>query len=113
MNTQTAPASITSYNKYGLPKSYVALLLLHFHEIPLAQQDVLEHYQLYYWNSAYFDERIVNGTIVKSGIPYLIQYHHCSPASLRHCNQVALSFRAAKPEYQLPPIVLVSDGDKS
>lgn len=79
--------------------------------LPHRQAD-LDKYYLLYWNPVYFDAVWNEGIITREGIDYQVVYHNCRPAELRNERQIALSFRRAVQEFNLPAYVLVSKGCK-
>lgn len=74
--------------------------------------DMLEHLSVYTLKHLIvpeFKNRLNDGQIY-SGLdkhPYDVIYHCCTPFNAKRAKEVRLSFRAAKPEFDLPAIVLV------
>lgn len=68
----------------------------------------LDRYYLLYWTPSYFDAIWNEGIITREGVDYIVVYHACKPAELRREKQIALSFRRAVPEFNLPAYVLVT-----
>jgi hypothetical protein len=72
--------------------------------------DALDRYYLIYWEPKYLTKQIVDGRLIHQGISYQVIYtdrckpHNCESGKYK---QVALSFRAAKPEYGIYPKVLI------
>lgn len=69
-------------------------------------------YYLLYWTPVYFDAIWNEGIITREGVDYIVVYHACKPADLRKEKQIALSFRRANKEFNLPAYVLVQKGCK-
>lgn len=104
--------SFQTLRKYNLTPSNVhASLVNEFKLKQLKSVDALDHYCLLYWNPEYFYTQMIDGVVIKNDIRYLVIYHKCTPTEVRKRNQIALSFRAAKAEFNLPAYVLVSKGD--
>jgi len=70
--------------------------------------DSLEQYKLLYWAPQHFFAQLKEGMIERNGVEYLVVYHKCTPTRLHSQSQIALSFRQAKIEFNLPAYVLVS-----
>jgi len=103
------PASIESYKLYGIPKSMLLHLLKEFPAFPPNFQDTLESYYLLYWEPHYFLSQIKEGTLTHNGKVFQVIYKRgASPATIKSKEQIKLSFRAPKAEFDLPSYVLVT-----
>jgi len=77
--------------------------------------EMLEHldiYRLIHANVPWFKNNLEDG-IVTHGIEgkditmYNVIYHQCTPAAAKSAKEIRLSFRKAKPEFEIEPYVLV------
>lgn len=103
----TSIASIEAYKKYKVPRSILRRMLMEYFQFPSLFQDCLSYYNLKYWSPDYFFSLLKSGQIFTAGFAFHVIYYKCTPAELRSCPQVILSFRAAQPEYNLPAYVLI------
>lgn len=78
--------------------------------------DMLEHldvYKLMHRNVPWFKNNLIDGTIevatMEEGnyVIYNVIYHQCTPAAAKAAQEIRLSFRKAKPEFNIEPYVLV------
>ncbi len=107
------PASIVAYQKYGVKPSIIRQVMRHSTIITYFR-DCFSRYYLLYWEGSYLLQKIAegNGCINRDGISYIPAYSQSlgSRAAI-HQNQqeqYALSFREAKPEFQLPAYCFIS-----
>lgn len=113
--------SIEAYKATGVSRSSLNEILVYRFAIPELLKDLFPTYFLRYWSKKFFlavtsQQSIRKDAILVDGIFYLIQYHKCTRGDilrLQDSSQVCLSFRAAKPEFNLPAYVLVSISQKS
>lgn len=105
--SQTPLASIQVAKTYGVDRSLMSHMLQNQFVIAPNYRDLLSEYQLLYWS--------VSHTLFQNKAGYIsghiVVYHNCTRGSLMLTptyKQVALSFRAAIPEYNLPAYVLIS-----
>lgn len=105
------PRSIDCYHKYGMLPSNLHAKLVNDWDISFYREYLEKHYLLY-WEPRYTSDRIINGCIENQGNEYLVVYHKCTSNSLWQCNQIALSFRKAIPEFAIPSYVLLSKGNR-
>lgn len=93
----------------GMPSSsnFHYALINHFN-LPENITTHLEKYYLLKWDTKYFFEHMVDGTIEHQGIVYVVIYHN-KLFEIKATPQIALSFRKVKPEigYTIPPYVIV------
>ena len=95
------------YKRYGVAKSQCRLLTQNVFNIPIDFQDLYHKYYLVYWQPEYFFSQLQDGMIQRDGTDYQVIYHLCTPATVRKCSQVRLSFRVPQQEYEIEPYVLV------
>lgn len=100
---------------YGIEKSFLRQLLNNQFQIPELYHDCLQHYRLSCVTSTEFFSRISDGTLVQqvgdTKIYFAVQYYMCSPYHIRKAKRVLLSFRMAKADIGLEPVVLVKIGE--
>jgi hypothetical protein len=104
------PASIHSMKLYGIPRSEV---LHHLTKTPMLPKDfvlqTLEEYFLLYCTNEHFTKNQHCGRFYKNNKEYIILYHECTRWDVTHFSgQISMSFRTAKPEYNLPSYVIVT-----
>jgi hypothetical protein len=94
--------------KLNMPTKWtVHSALINDASVTVDVRDQLERYYLLYWTPDHFFDQMNNGIIAHQGIEYLVIYKNCNPISLRRCEQISLSFRKAKSEYELCAYVIV------
>lgn len=118
MNTSTlsnsAPASIRSYQRHLVPRSLVHYLSCNNWTIPQIYYDLFSKYFVRKWQASYFFGATNQGTLIYDDREWLIVFHKTSRGQLMRKvstnlqTNVTLSFRAAKPEFNLPAYVLVN-----
>jgi len=101
-------SAVEALRKYGVSPTVVRYVLQNQAHIAVEQQDLLVRYYLKYWEAEYFFNNLHNGTITDEGTVYQVIYKHCTPTKVRCADQVALSFRAAQPEYELESYVIIT-----
>lgn len=77
--------------------------------------DMLQHldcYKMQHWFVPQFKTALQDGTIeyVAANLEqttYNVIYHQCTPAAAKSAKEIRLSFRKAKPEFDIEPYVLV------
>lgn len=72
--------------------------------------DYLQHLDIYYLKHLHvpeFKNRLVDGQIDMYGYKFNTIYHQCTPAAAKAAKEIRLSFRKAKPEFNIEPYVLV------
>lgn len=103
--------SIIAY-KAGLPSKWTVHYAL-VNDFTISDTEILNQLDKYYklfWKAGYFDPSVLDGTILHQDIRYLVIYKNCNPYQIRKLDkteQIELSFRKAKPEYQLAAYVIV------
>ncbi len=72
-------------------------------------------YRLIYWSAGYTLTQIESGIIVKDDIAFRVSYQGITRGEIlaavqqgNHMQQLALSFRSPKAEWNLPPVVIIS-----
>ena len=100
------PASITAYKLYGFNRSNLAFIMQKHFRITPEFQDLLNTYFLRVWDSDYALSLVEDGAIIYEGTKYFCIYKR-PITSLKAANKLILSFRAAKPEFNLPAYVLI------
>lgn len=81
------------------------------------RKETCADYFLLYWTPAHFFSLLHEGKISRedefTGLKYHYQvmYKQCTPAELRNCNQIKLSFRRPKEEYPVGKYVIVMKGN--
>ena len=80
-----------------------------FHILTRLPTNVLESAYLLYWSPEHLFSQLQDGTLYRASEQrkYLIVYHRCTPTQLKRQAQIALSFRACRPVYDIPAYVLV------
>lgn len=97
--------------KWGVSPSIVHHISLNNFSIHQYYRDCFSKYRLLYWSKSHFMQRAVAGIVESEDCEYVIVYHNCTRGRVIQCaefQQLALSFRAANPEFNLPAYVLVS-----
>lgn len=117
-----SPASIQAAKKHSIYPSTVHYMLQNHPYIHSAYKDTLSEYYLLYWEAEYFLKQMQEGegSILRHGNRYHICFHkdlsrgkliqavkEGKEGKSKSC-QVALSFRRALPEFNLPAYVFVS-----
>jgi hypothetical protein len=105
-------SAIIATKKHGISRSQLHLRLQTWPIFSSFSTPALREYYLLFWSAEYFLGRWKEGTIVRNGSIY----HVCfapglSLAKLKQLDkshQIALSFRTAAAEYNLPSYVFVS-----
>lgn len=102
-------SSISSYKKYGVPRSEVLHAISSFPHISGIDQCLSEYYMLY-CTPEHFSANQHAGVYYRDDRQYVIIYEQSLTRwfALHSKSQLILSFRSAKPEYDLPDYVLVS-----
>lgn len=116
MNTPATATKTLSQSeiltRYGIEKSFLRQLLNNQFHIPSIFHECLAHYRYCEVTATEFKSRIREGTLQQQvGLTvkeFAIIYHFCSPAQIKNAGIIRLSFRAAKAEIGLEPVVLVS-----
>ena len=109
-------ASLECMKKHAKPRTFLHNSLSHSFAIHQTEQSFLSTYFIRYWSKEYFFRitsvvSLHTGTIPLEGKEFVIVYHRCTRGeilALESSDQLALSFRAALPEFSLPAYVLVS-----
>ncbi len=99
--------SVDSFRKYGVKRSVVHHLLLNNFHYPIEFQDTLEDYFILHWTPSWVGNQLINGIIQAHEKEYIAVFHKLSARDLLHEKELRLSFRSAKPEYNLPAYVLI------
>ncbi len=95
--------------KYGIPRSAALNMLHNYWVIKSGYQELFSTYYLLHWEAGYFQQKMVDGMIEREGVSYQVIYHRCDSYGIgRRNNQLLLSFRSLKPEYEATPTVLVT-----
>lgn len=106
MNTQTQLIATYGCNKYQLGDK----MRNSFH-IPDEYLGALEVYKVVHMTGKAFTKIMFDGVVNyhshKNAINYSVIYNGCTPYLAKHAVEIRLSFREAKPEFGLDPIVLV------
>ncbi len=104
--TQSAIAS-----KYGVSKSFLRSLLNNQFHIPELFHDSLKHYRLCKLSPQEFLAALHEGTVTQTvagkDTEFAVIYAKCNPYTVKRASQVICSFRAAKDEIGLEPVVIV------
>lgn len=80
--------------------------------IPDEYLEQLEVYKIKHWHVPLFKNMLVDGTITSfmySGVidTFNVIYYNTTPAAAKSAKEIRLSFRKAKPEFNIEPYVLV------
>lgn len=74
----------------------------------------LEMYHLVHWVVPQFKKELINGQIIywdkknsDNMLDYNVIYYNTTPAAAKSAKEIRLSFRKAKPEFNIEPYVLV------
>jgi hypothetical protein len=67
----------------------------------------LETYRINHYSGFIFSTMLFDGLVEYNFTSFNVIYHNCSPYHAKRAEEIRLSFREAKDEYQLEPIVLV------
>ena len=93
---------------YGYSRNTVNHSLINdFHIDPAVVNKSLTEYNLIHWSTNYFVSKSQFGVLYRGDKQYVVVYHKCTRYNVREATEVILSFREAKPEYNLPAYVLV------
>ena len=97
--------------KWGVTPSIIHHISLNNFSISDYYRDCFSKYRLLYWSKHHFLKQLVAGVIASEGTDYIVIYHNCTRGkiiSAHDFTQLALSFRAAHQEFNVPAYVLVS-----
>lgn len=102
-------SSINSIKLYGVPRSQILHALTTFQHISGVDQ-CMEEYYLLYCSPEHFSANQHEGLYYREDRQYVILYEQSVTRwfALNAKSQLILSFRVAKPEYDLPAYVMVS-----
>ena len=105
MNKQTKLIATHGFNKYQLRYK----MMNSFH-IPDTYISGLAKYLMVHMSGSEFKRRLFDGTI--AGTPdientYAIIYHNCKPFEVKCAQEIRISYRRAKPEFELESYALV------
>lgn len=92
---------------YGINKYQLADQMRNSMHIPNEYLDALGTYHMVHWRGFNLAHLLIDGTITNKNIKYAVIYHGCLPVAAKKAQEIRLSFRAAKPEFGIEPIVLV------
>ena len=101
---------IRAVQTHGVPPSIISHISVNNWTIHPSYRDCFDIYYLLHWQSKYILERISNGALEIGNYSYVVVYHRTTRGRLLAApeKQVAISFRAAKPEFGIPAYALVS-----
>ena len=107
--TPSVPSSILALEKYSISTSHMRFSLQNTPNIPAKMHHALAYYKILHWDSQYMKLAVHNGVILREGIRFNVIFSGCTRADCitSRSGQVLLSFRQAKPEYNLPAYVLI------
>ena len=104
----SAPASIVAYKLYGVHRSVVLHILQHVWN-PTAHIDLLSECKMNVMSVSHFATHSHEGMLHREAKSYQIVYHRCNRWEALHSDsQLLISYREAKPEYNLPAYALVT-----
>ena len=118
-NTNNLSSAI-AVKTYGMFPSTLKYIISNHTTIAHRLHDTLETYYILYWDVEYFLSQFTEGTIKRDNRIYHIIFKGTGAGNTKHRGhmiadvkqgmsyQVSLSFRKAKPEFNLPAYVLVS-----
>lgn len=92
---------------YGCNRSQLADKMRNNFHIPDEYLGALTDYACVHKTGQELRHDIFDGQIIMPSKTYNVIYNGCTPYHAKRAVEVRLSFRAAKPEFQLEPIVLV------
>lgn len=72
--------------------------------------DLLQHLDIYYLKHMHipeFKNALIDGQVSMYGYNFNVIYYLCTPAKAKAAQEIRLSFRKAKPEFNIEPYVLV------
>lgn len=98
------------FDEYGTYRSTVQHLLTTEFHYPLDYSETLSYYKLLYWDISYFRQQLLkhNGRLWRDSQFFIPVYQSSlGPIAYTENQQVALSFRIAKPEFDLNNYVIV------
>lgn len=99
----------TLADKYGVNKYELGYLMRNFMHVDSKYLLALSEYYMAHMPGE--DFLVSDGTIEykshRHHDTYDVIYHQCNPFAAKRAKELRLSFRAAKPEFDLRPIVLV------
>ena len=79
-----------------------------------------KHYKKLYWSASYLLSQIEAGMIVRDDIAFIVQYHKSltrgmilNEAKKNENTQFILSFRAPQDQWNIDPIVLISNCERN
>lgn len=73
----------------------------------------LDKYKIIHWTVPTFKDKLIDGTLTIGYPPltditiYNVIYYNTTPAAAKSAKEIRLSFRKAKPEFNIEPYVLV------
>lgn len=105
-------SAITAYKATGVPRTTIQFCTQFLFKLPRIYRDCFKSYYLLYWSNSFFFSALKDGHVTSiDGKSYGVLYLGTTPARLRRCAQVALSFREPIPEFNIPATVLVKEGN--
>lgn len=102
MNTQQQLIAAYGCNKYQLADK----MRNNFH-IPDEFLGALVTYRVEHFSGREFDKLLFDGMIRLKDVWFAVIYNKCTPYHAKRALEIRLSFREAKPEFNIEPIVLV------
>ena len=107
--------SIQAYTKHGIHRSKLLASVVNDFSVPQELHPILDRYVILHWTPAFFLEQTADsyGILSRALSPndtvtdYIIVYKNCNRYSVRKAKEIAVSFRKALPEYDIPAYVLV------
>lgn len=105
-----SPVVISAVRAYGVPPSVISHIAINNWTIADSFKDCFDIYYLLHWQSQYLLEQIHDGALNITDNKFIVVYHRTTRGKLLSApyNQVAISFRKAKPEFGIPAYCLVS-----
>lgn len=93
--------------EFGINKYALGDLMRNYMHIPTEALGALEVYRMIHQMGFEFTHFLVDGMLMKDTVKYSVIYHGCNPYAAKRAIELRLSFRKAKDEFNLEPIVLV------
>lgn len=100
-------SAILCYKQHGVTRNQLASLCINTFNFPEQYQDLLSKYRLIQWSGRMFADHLKSGVITFLGDEYLVVYKDCTPSKVMKADQIRLSFRKPKDEFEVRGYVIV------
>lgn len=113
--TPKAKTAASLYQSTGFYRTTMNYFLTKCFHIPAQLQGIEEQLDIFFmhkWQGSHLKTQLANGTITRAGTTYLASFIKCTFLEATSAEQVLISFRAAKPEFNLPAYALIKIAKK-